>query len=68
MSRFKIVALDGSPNCFTKEDLEVATSHTNHMSALNQEYAMAIQGFMSGFGINAKEQGATQNIMVRGEQ
>ena len=26
MSRFKIVALDGSPNCFTKEDLEVANS------------------------------------------
>ena len=51
-----------------EEYLEVATSHTNHMSALNQEYAMAIQGFMSGFGINAKEQGATQNIMVRGEQ
>ena len=41
-----------------EEDLEVATSHTNHMSALNQEYTMCLQNFMSGFQMNAKEQGA----------
>ena len=40
-----------------EEDIEVATSHTNHMSALNQEYTMAMQGFMSGFQINMPEQG-----------
>ena len=40
-----------------EEDIDVATSHTNHMSAINQEYTMCLQNFMSGFQINAKEQG-----------
>ena len=41
-----------------EEDIEIATSHTNHMSAINQEYTMCLQNFMNGFQINAKEQGA----------
>ena len=40
-----------------EEDLEVATSHTNHMSALNQEYTMCLQNYLSGYQLNAKEQG-----------
>ena len=40
-----------------EEDLEVATSHTNHMSALNQEYTMCLQNYLGGFQINIKEQG-----------
>lgn len=39
-----------------EEDIEIATSHTNHMGAINQEYTIAIQGFMSGIQINVKEQ------------
>lgn len=41
------------------DDIEVATSHTNHMTVINQEYAAALQGFMTGFGHNSKEQGFT---------
>ena len=41
----------------TEEDLEVAASHTNHMSALNQEYTMCLQNYLSGYQLNAKEQG-----------
>ena len=40
-----------------EEDLEVAASHTNHMSALNQEYTMCLQNYLSGYQLNAKEQG-----------
>jgi len=40
-----------------EEDLEVAASHTNHMSALNQEYTMCLQNYLGGFQINIKEQG-----------
>ena len=45
----------------TEEDLEVATSHTNHMSALNQEYTMCLQNFLSGYQLNMKEQGVTND-------
>lgn len=42
----------------TEEDVEIATSHTNHMSAINQEYTMCLQNFMSGYQMNVVEQGA----------
>ena len=45
----------------TEEDLEVAASHTNHMSALNQEYTMCLQNYLSGYQLNAKEQGVVND-------
>ena len=44
-----------------EEDLEVAASHTNHMSALNQEYTMCLQNYLSGYQLNAKEQGVVND-------
>jgi hypothetical protein len=41
--------------------LEVAASHTNHMSALNQEYTMCLQNYLSGYQLNAKEQGVVND-------